>query len=524
MLKSISSYRVEEEIARGGMGVIYRAVHTVFDEVVAIKAIFPELTVNPEFRERFVNEAKIQRRLQHPNIVQVREFLSATNSFYIIMEYIDGETLAERLKRSRGPLPLKEALDIFRQALQGLAYAHSQGVIHRDIKPSNIIIPWSGVVKLTDFGIARAVEGGNLTKTGFLLGTPTYMAPEQIQGQKVGKTADIYSMGITLYEMVTGQAPFVRSQESDTDFPILEAHVHQKPPAPTELNPSLPPFVEAALTKALAKKPDQRFPSCEDFEAALRPPEDAAKPAESAEKPATVLATEATSPPSVAPTTPLPSTPRETQPEPSTVALPPRVRTVPLQPMPARIQPGSGGSKVKYWIAASLAVCVLAGAAVWYSLMRKQSPVQAPVEEPSPPTASASAEQTPAKRNGSRGLPEPRHTEASRPSASKALDHKAEASSRIRPIPPGRDGALPPPRPSQGSVQPASSAAGEAEGYAPEDLKRLAGAGLSEQQIIRLVRRRGIKFTPTPRVLEDLRKGGVPESVLEALGSQGSPK
>ncbi len=528
MLKTISSYRVEEEIARGGMGVIYRAVHTVFDEVVAIKAIFPELTAKPDFRERFVNEAKIQRRLQHPNIVQVREFLSTTNNLYIIMEYIDGETLAERLKRSHGPLPLKEALDIFRQALQGLAYAHSQSVIHRDIKPSNIIIPWSGAVKLTGFGIARAVEGGNLTKSGFLLGTPAYMAPEQIQGQKLTKSADIYSMGVTLYEMVTGRAPFVPPHDSDTDFPILEAHVHKKPPAPTELDPSLPPFVEAALTKSLAKKPEQRFPSCQDFEAALKSPEEAAKPPEALDTLAVIEVSRPASPPPSAPSeapprtptvalpakprevssppAPPPSAPSETQPRTPTVALPAKVRTVPLQPMPAKPQPASRGKKVKYWIAASLAVGVLAGAAVWYSLSRKQSPVHAPVEEPPPPTASAPAEQTPATKKGSEGLPKSLHTGA-----------KAGSATR-----PSRGGPVA--RPAQEPVVAASNASGQDDRYTAEDLKRLAGAGLTEQQILRLVRKRGINFSPTPRVLDQLRKGGVPESVLEALGSQGSPE
>jgi len=269
MPEEISSYRLEGEIARGGMGIVYRGVHTVFDEVVAIKAIFPELTLNPELRARFVNEAKIQRRVQHPNIVQIREFLIDQGRFHIVMEFIEGETLAERLKRLGAPMPAKEALEIFRQALRGLAFAHSQGVIHRDIKPSNIMLTRDAVAKLTDFGIARAVGVPGLTRTGTVLGTPAYMAPEQIQGHKVDQRADVYSLGVTLYEMVAGRMPFEKSKDSDNDYNVLRAHIEAPPPPPTRFVAAIPPFIEGAILKALAKRPEERFASCEEFEAAL---------------------------------------------------------------------------------------------------------------------------------------------------------------------------------------------------------------------------------------------------------------
>ena len=272
MPDQISSYRLEGEIARGGMGIVYRGVHTVFEEVVAIKAIFPELTLNPELRERFVNEAKIQRRLQHPNIVQIREFLIEQDKFYIVMEYVEGETLAERLKRLQAPMPINEAMEIFRQALAGLGHAHSQGVIHRDIKPSNFMLTRQGVAKLTDFGIARAVGVGQLTRTGIVLGTPAYMSPEQIQGLKVDARADIYSMGITLYEMLAGRVPFERPKDSENDFAVLAAHIDAQPPPPSRFAPSIAPFVESAILKALAKQREERFSSCEEFQAALSPP------------------------------------------------------------------------------------------------------------------------------------------------------------------------------------------------------------------------------------------------------------
>lgn len=272
MPEQVSSYRLEGEIAHGGMGIVYRGVHTVFDEVVAVKAIFPELTLNPELRERFLNEAKIQRRLQHPNIVQIREFLIDQGKFYIVMEFIEGETLADHLRQLRRPMLASEAIEIFRQALEGLGFAHAQGVIHRDIKPSNIMLTRQGVAKLTDFGIARALGSAKLTRTGTALGTPAYMSPEQIQGTKLDHRTDIYSMGITLYEMLTGRVPFERPKDSDSDIPVYLAHINEAPLALSRLVPEIPSYVDAAVLKALAKRPDDRFASCEEFQAAVTSP------------------------------------------------------------------------------------------------------------------------------------------------------------------------------------------------------------------------------------------------------------
>ena len=271
MPELISSYRLEEEIARGGMAIVYRGVHTVFDEVVAVKAIFAELTLNPELRERFLNEAKIQRRLQHPNIVQIREFLIDQGKFYIVMEYVEGETLQHHLHQSSGPMVASDAIEVFRQALDGLSFAHQRGVIHRDIKPSNIMLTRAGVAKLTDFGIARALGSARLTRTGTAVGTPVYMSPEQIHGKKLDCRADIYSMGITLYEMVTGHVPFDRPKGSDSDFPVLAAHISQYPKPPSHWVPEIPSFLEAAILKALEKTREKRFASCLEFQAALLP-------------------------------------------------------------------------------------------------------------------------------------------------------------------------------------------------------------------------------------------------------------
>ncbi len=359
MPEQISSYRLEGKIARGGMGIVYRGLHTVFEEVVAIKAIFPELTINPELRERFLNEAKIQRRLQHPNIVQIREFLIEQGKFYIVMEFIEGETLSGHLKRLGGPMPANEALGIFGQALAGLGFAHAQGVVHRDIKPSNIMLTRDGAAKLTDFGIARALGSTKLTRTGTALGTPAYMSPEQIQGTKLDHRTDIYSMGVTLYEMLTGRLPFERPKDSDSDFPILAAHIGQPPPSPRQFAPSIPPFLESAVLKALAKKPEERFASCEEFQASLAPMASGLAPPPSPSVPAvwfdrlTTLSEVEGSPP------------------PQVTAQPPISRPAP----PRAVTPGKKSRKVLWGM---ISVVLVAGVIGIYEGCRFKPPAEGP--------------------------------------------------------------------------------------------------------------------------------------------------
>jgi serine/threonine-protein kinase len=263
---------LEGEIARGGMGVVYRGVHVVLGDVVAIKAIFPELMLNPELRDRFMAEAQIQYKLHHPNIVQLREFLIEEGKFYIVMELVEGETLAHLLRKMRRPMTASGAVEVFCQALEGLGFAHAHGVIHRDIKPSNIMLTRAGTAKLTDFGIARRLDASKLTRTGTVMGTPAYMSPEQIQGLKVDARADIYSMGVTLYEMLTGRVPFERSADADSDYPVLTAHINQAPLPPRQLVPGIPPGLEAAMLKAMEKRPEHRFASCQEFRQAIVAP------------------------------------------------------------------------------------------------------------------------------------------------------------------------------------------------------------------------------------------------------------
>jgi serine/threonine-protein kinase len=278
MTEQVSSYRLEEEIARGSTGIVYRGVHTLLDEIVAIKAISPELTLNPELRQRFLNEAKIQRRLEHPNVVPMRKFLIEKEKLYIVMEFIDGGTLAQHLRQLRRPMTVSEVILIFRQMLEGLGFAHSQGVIHRDVKPSNILLTRLGVAKLADFGIAHTLGAARLTRKA--LGNPAYMSPEQIQGAKLDHRTDIYSLGIILYEMLTGRVPFEHPEDSDSDYGVLSAHINEAATTPRHWAPEIPPFLEAAILKALEKRPEDRFASCREFqEGLLRSPVPATKSA-----------------------------------------------------------------------------------------------------------------------------------------------------------------------------------------------------------------------------------------------------
>ena len=363
MPEQISSYRLEGEIARGGMGIVYRGVHVVFEEVVAVKAIFPELMLDPDLRHRFLNEARLQRRLQHPNIVQIREFLVVQDRFYIIMELIQGETLAQRLRQLGRPMVMSEAADIFRQTLEGLEFAHAQGVIHRDIKPSNIMLTRAGVAKLTDFGIARGIDTAKLTRTGMAVGTAAYMSPEQIQGTKVDHRADIYSLGVMLYEMLTGRVPFERPKDSDSDFPILTAHTTQPPPLPRQFAPEIPVHVEAAILKALAKKPEERFQTCGEFQAVL-----GLGSGPSGKVPAALNAkpVEAPNPPPRPPARGVTPPPPASKPQSPSQPRPP-LREPDLKPRMAKLARREEHRRVWPWvIAVSLLVLALVGVVGWW--------------------------------------------------------------------------------------------------------------------------------------------------------------
>jgi serine/threonine-protein kinase len=264
----IGNYRIVEKIGAGGMGVVYKAIDLQLDRVVAIKALSPEFSGNAALLERFRGEARAQAQLNHPNLATLYAFLVHEDVAYMVMEFVDGETF-HAMVASRGPIPAAEAVPLFCQALAGVGQAHRLGIVHRDIKPSNIMLNRDGVVKVMDFGLAKVAGDHGVTRTGVRLGTAYYMSPEQILVQAVDARSDVYSLGVTLYEILTGKAPF----RADSEFQILNDHVNTPPPPPSSLHPQIPSGIERAVLTALAKNPDQRFQSVDQFIAALERPE-----------------------------------------------------------------------------------------------------------------------------------------------------------------------------------------------------------------------------------------------------------
>ena len=258
----IAGYDVIGELGRGGMGKVFRVRSRLTDREEAMKVVIPGLGDQPELAERFLREIKVHASLDHPNIAALHTALRVEDQIVMILELVEGFSLEARLRS--GPLPVAEALPYFRQVLAALAYAHARGVVHRDIKPANILITGGGVVKLTDFGIARAAADQKLTHTGFALGSLPYMSPEQIQSAPVDGRSDIYSLGITAYEALTG----VRPIQGENEYALMNAHLSQAPRPPSELA-EVPGQLSEAILKALAKEPAHRFQSAAEFQAAL---------------------------------------------------------------------------------------------------------------------------------------------------------------------------------------------------------------------------------------------------------------
>jgi len=259
----LDNYRIVEKIGEGGMGSVYRAVDVMLERDVALKFLRPELSREPELVQRFRHEAVLLARLNHQYIAPIFGLHRYGEELFIAMEYVPGETLEARLKRIER-LPADSALHVTSMVLQALDYAHRLGVVHRDIKPANVIMTPGGIVKVMDFGIARVLGDERRTRAGSIVGTIAYMAPEQIQGGDADHRADLYAVGILLYEMLSGHAPF----QADTDWALMQAQIGQ-PPGPLRGQVDVPEAVEAAALRALEKTPDRRFQSATEFQQAL---------------------------------------------------------------------------------------------------------------------------------------------------------------------------------------------------------------------------------------------------------------
>jgi serine/threonine-protein kinase len=254
-------YELEELVGTGGMSSVYRAHDRLLDRKVALKVLHPQFTDDEEYVERFRREARAVARLSHPNIVTVIDRGEADGRQFIVFEYVDGENLKALVARD-GALSVESAVSLAHQVARALAFAHGEGLVHRDVKPQNVLLNGDGRAKVTDFGIARSLDVKHgMTQTGTVLGTSDYIAPEQAQGQTIGPQTDVYSLGVVLYELLTGEVPF----PGENFVAVAMRHINEPPPSARELRPDVSPRLDAALRRAMAKDPRDRFPSMEAF-------------------------------------------------------------------------------------------------------------------------------------------------------------------------------------------------------------------------------------------------------------------
>ncbi|MBT7189320.1 MAG: protein kinase [Anaerolineae bacterium] len=264
--ENVGSYRIMEKLGRGGMATVFKAYHASLDRYVALKVLHPAFLEDPNFLARFQREARLVAKLEHQNIVPVYDFADHEEQPYLVMKYVEGETLKAHLNRGR--LSPELVWDVVNAVGAGLAHAHNEGILHRDIKPSNVIVANDGRIYLADFGLARIAQMGESTlSSDMIMGTPQYISPEQAKGEKnLDNRTDIYSFAVMLYEMVVGQVPF----SSDTPFSIIHDHIYSPLPLPHLVNPSVPDEVERVLLKALAKERDDRHENVEALSQAFK--------------------------------------------------------------------------------------------------------------------------------------------------------------------------------------------------------------------------------------------------------------
>ena len=264
----ILGYTLVELIGEGGMAEVWRGEHPTLGTSVAVKMMNPVLAQQSDLVGRFQDEAKVQVKLQHKNIVRLENF--SLDPLAMVMEYVDGRSMSEVIGREVGPMPLPRALPMMLQILDAVGFAHDQGVVHRDLKPSNVMVDADDQIKVMDFGIAKVLGSGGRTRTGMAMGTPAYMAPEQIKGAKnADNRSDVYALAITFYEMLTGRTPFEASQETDSDYALMDAQVNTSPPDPRGFYPAIPQEAVDVLMRGLEKDPDKRYQNVAEMRAAL---------------------------------------------------------------------------------------------------------------------------------------------------------------------------------------------------------------------------------------------------------------
>ena len=260
----IHGYQINAHLGQGGMGNVFRATDKMLGREVALKMLHPQLTMQAQFLERFKKEARVLAQLLHPNIAVIYNFIEQEGHHFMVMEYVEGTSLDDLLKKYK-TLPTSFVVPVFIQALEGLQHAHKKNILHRDIKPSNLMLTTDGTLKIMDFGIAKVAGEQKMTQVNKIVGTVEFMAPELIQGKEASPASDIYAMGVTLYELISGQLPF----ESDTDFNLMQAILKKKIKPLEKLGSTISKALSDIVMKALDKNPDNRYPNARSFQQAL---------------------------------------------------------------------------------------------------------------------------------------------------------------------------------------------------------------------------------------------------------------
>ena len=265
---TLGRYELISSLGSGGMATVYKAFHRALDRTVAIKVIRADLSQDPDFVDRFRAEAKTVARLRHPHIVQVHDFDEAEGRHFIVMEYLEGGSLLQRadaLRKQGQRIPPLEVSRIVNEAAEGLAHAHGLGILHRDVKPANILFTRDGRAVVTDFGLAKMLLSVGRTQTGYMMGTPEYMSPEQARGRPTDARTDVYALGVVAYELLTGRAPYV----AESPLAVALSRMNDPLPPPSSIDPRVHGAVEETLVKVLALEPDDRFAEATDFAQAL---------------------------------------------------------------------------------------------------------------------------------------------------------------------------------------------------------------------------------------------------------------